>query len=80
MAGEGTKRWRREYLARLKFYRGQNSLFDKGRQARDNVNKELKAKVAREFTPEMTRQATDRNIARIRKAQAERKARKAAVK
>lgn len=78
VAGEDTKRRRREYLARLGFFKQQNIMFERGRQARDKANEELKKKVAHEFTPEMTRLATDRNIARIRKAQAQRKAGKAA--
>jgi len=69
VAGEDTKRRRREYLARLEFFKGQNVAFERGRQARDKANEALKRKVAKEFTPEMTRWATDRNIARIRKAQ-----------
>ncbi len=77
VAGEDTKRRRREYLARLEFFKGQNVAFERGRQARDKANEALKRKVAKEFTPEMTRWATDRNIARIRKAQ--RKAKKAVL-
>jgi len=79
VAGEKTKQRRREYVALLAFIRGQNVMFERGRQARDKANEELKKKGAREFTPKMIKEATDRNIAKIRRAQAERKANKAVL-
>jgi len=63
---------RKVYLARKDAYTHQKTMADKGEDARQAALEKLKAKVEAEMTPQKLREATDRNIAKIRAAHADR--------
>jgi len=67
---------RKAYLERLRSFRKQEDMISKGEAARWEALDKLKKKVDAEFTPRMIWEATQKNIARIRKAQARRKIKK----
>jgi len=75
-----TLRKREEYFARKEIYFHQKTMAEKGTDARWDALAKLEKKVDTEITSQMIREATYRNIARTKKAQAIRKAEKAARK